>query len=391
MSDRCRRGLRVFAVLVVGCGGSHTSDDVEPEAGSVCGPSEDAAVDDAVFVALTSRSWADSGCASTAPLPPTCRRLSLGGDGRYSWSAWSDYPEREQAGRWNFRARDGSSGVVCFDDGSVIGFALGDDELTFANHAYGADEPREVGADRGSLPEVTASALFSELTAQEWRKTNAFDAVFRPEGFRLRRDGTFWASYRGGECEHGGVFSLDHGEGGMLIPISEPNECDVRREPAAASIGPSNGRPVIRDGVLMQGIGETYRDAAIETDEQSFAFRAYGWDGGLMVSGSLTGELEAGRTLTIGLALENLGATTQTLEGGAISMQPLMPDLSVAGEPIVLGELAVGGSVAPGSEVPTSVEATLPGAGMYALEVSVRSSDASQPWSNRTSYLVEVR
>jgi len=83
-------------------------------------------VDAAVYSALTTTSWFDSGgCGPTGdPLPPTCNRLQLGADGSYTWTAFSDYPERMQSGSWNFRARDATTGVVCLDDGSVVDFAL---------------------------------------------------------------------------------------------------------------------------------------------------------------------------------------------------------------------------------------------------------------------------
>jgi hypothetical protein len=98
---------------MLGCTGGNSA-----VARNVCGagnPTVDAAIDHA----LTRASWFDAaGCGPTGdPLPPTCNRVRLGGDGSYTWTAVSDAPERQQSGTWNFRARDATSGVVCLADG----------------------------------------------------------------------------------------------------------------------------------------------------------------------------------------------------------------------------------------------------------------------------------
>jgi hypothetical protein len=114
------RALLLWPLVLAGC------DEADPAvlARHVCGegnPSTDAAV----YTALTATSWFDrSRCESGDRLPPTCNRLQLSGDGSYTWTAFSDAPERDQAGAWNFRARDATSGLVCLGNGSVVDFAL---------------------------------------------------------------------------------------------------------------------------------------------------------------------------------------------------------------------------------------------------------------------------
>jgi len=185
-----------------------------PAARPVCGPGEDETTDDDVFARLTATSWYDEvACNSGDPLPPTCNRLRLSADGTFAWTADSDAIERDLSGGWNFRARDATTGVVCLEDGSVVDFALEQAApaggLRWARlGVLSPDEPLAGGGLRADLPDVTPAPLFLDLTAHAWAKTNEMDLFYLPTSFLLRRDGTFDATWRAGECAAGGTFSV---------------------------------------------------------------------------------------------------------------------------------------------------------------------------------------
>jgi hypothetical protein len=389
-------GLRssiLGSLLLIGCGGP---TDIERAAAAVCGPSGSADVDRAVFQALTSVDWANSACASTAPLAPTCHRLELRADGSYAWTAISDYTERDDAGTWNFRARSDRDGLVCLSDGSVMNFRVEDGSMTFGPFVFAAGAALTDSGDRDALPHVRASDLYMSLSERAWIKTNHFDLLARPDAFSLRRDGTLWASYRAGSCEHGGVWSLDHGDiadagSATLTEITDPHTCDARREPTTAIVGAWNDRPVIDDGVLMRAAGDTYADEETARAQELFAFTSYGRGVSLLSRGTFHGTLQAGTETVIDLAIENESDRAHQLGRVQVSVQPLTAELSTSGDPIVLAERDYTGTeLLPGQVYADTLAVTPPAAGLHLFQVIVESTNERQSWRNRGSYLVEL-
>jgi len=238
-----------MVLLLGGCSGVLDGD----VAGTICHASN-SPDDAAAFHALTRTTWYDSGrCNSSDRLPPTCNRLELGSDTVYTWTAFSDYAERDQRGTWNLHARDATHGLVCLNDGSAVDFAVEGDVLWWGPLALSPDQPKGTLGSAEELPTLSVDPLFVALTANLWVKTDATNLFYLPTAFRLYRDGTFTAEFRNGECTATGTFSLISERYAqtsrfMLWSRPEPNACDPRDggRPAFA-LGDA---PEVSDGVL---------------------------------------------------------------------------------------------------------------------------------------------
>src|SRR5262245_42031871 len=103
--------MRAFViVLVAGCT-SGVSGSSQP----LC-HTGDRAVDDAMFAQLTANKW------GVCNIDGFCLELDASGD--YATEAgYGDYSVSAR-GRWNFLARDATSGLACLNNGSVIDFAI---------------------------------------------------------------------------------------------------------------------------------------------------------------------------------------------------------------------------------------------------------------------------
>jgi len=118
----------VWGLVLAGCTSTVGAPSGPSTRIAACGDPQP--FDDAVFSALTTTAW-DQNCGG-GPLPPTCNHLTLTADGAYSWTAVSDYVERDQSGMWNFFARTEADGIVCLDTGAVLPYTLGSGSLVCA-------------------------------------------------------------------------------------------------------------------------------------------------------------------------------------------------------------------------------------------------------------------
>lgn len=365
----------------------------------VCRPGNPS-VDAAVYQALTRTTWFDQGrCGSGGPLPPTCNRVRLGGDGSYSWTAISDVPERQESGSWNFRARDATSGLVCLGDGSVIDVALtpGGGLRWGPLGELAAETPSSPGAGRAALPVITVDPMFVDLTAHPWAKTNELDLYREPTSFVLGGDGTFDASFRGGACTATGTFSLSREPvaGGTQLTLwtalAARNQCDLRSGGTPAfDLGGET--PQLEAGILSLS-DASYRDQAIVTDERDLAFSSYDGAAGLTVSATWHGALRAGAQTSWAISLGNDGKAPQQVASLHLDLTPmqLTRDGFIAGGPAVTAvDRALGSTIAPGHPLQLPDVAFTPGpAGWLLLHVEVDSSD-SQAYRNQGSFLVEL-
>lgn len=385
-----RASSLTIVLALAGCDGLAIGDEVQ----AVC-TRGDAAVDASVFAALTATSWYDAGaCNDGGGLPPTCNRLRLGADGRFAWTATSDYTERDDAGAWNFRARDTAGGVVCLDDGSVVDFALTEHGLRWGLHgALAPDEAQPARGDADDLPAIAVDPLFHALVARRWVKTNELDRYREPSSFALFDNGMFHASYRDGACEAMGTFSLLHVDDRLeLAPRADPNACDLRDGGTSANVASSNDLPTIVDGVL-ELYASSYRDAEVMTDERSLVFGAYGGDAGLTVRATWTGALRPAATTTWALALANDSSRAQAITHITISTTPLaLADngFTSTGPTTVLVDRPLAEMVAPGAASPQALTFTPPAAAWASLVIDIASADERQSYSNRRSYVVEL-
>jgi hypothetical protein len=372
-----------------------TDGEADPEAPPeetlpVCGAG-DPGTDEIVFTRLTATSWYDAAsCEAQDPLPPTCNRLRFSADGTYWWRAESDYVERDQSGRWNFRARDGASGIVCLDDGSVVDFLLTEPGLRWTLlGVLSPDRVLEETGTRAGLPSIEPAPLYVALTAHPWRKTNDFDLYREPTSFTLLRNGTLQASYRDGECEHGGVFSLIADE---LQPRSDPNTCDMRGGGTTAQLAAANEMPWIEEGVLYF-YSATYRDAAFVTEERLLALFYYG-EGGLLVTATWQGPLRSGSAAEWSFAFRNRSDRLCSVTSLSLAMTPLVltsDSFSLAGDEVVLVDRNLAGTtIEPQADFATTVSFTPSGAGWTSLEVDIEYFDDMQSYSNVKNFVFVI-
>ena len=283
-----------------------------------CGVANQRAREDAaMFDFLTSSAWEGGGCHRGDPLPPTCVTLTFDRSGHFSWRAVSDYLERDEKGRWNFTLRDATSGVITLENGSVLDFAREEERLSFAGAGFqaapGGVLPETSGSVEG-LAELTPSALYRSLVSTPWAKTNPFDEFYEPDTLVFGRDGQLRASYRAGQCEHGGKFSVD---GKSLIQVRESNACDLR---GASSVTSFIDSPRMR-GDLLAFFQSSYRPATQAEDPKLFLHDGY--QDSLELRGEYGGTLARGSPVDLQLTFTNEGTIAQTLTSVEISMRAL--------------------------------------------------------------------
>jgi len=393
------RTILLLPLLLGGLGCEGASP--EQLAREVCGQGT-RAVDEAVYSALTATSWFDRGnCEARDPLPPTCNRVELAGDGTYSWTAFSDAPERDESGAWNFRARDATGGVICLDNGSVIDF-----ELTPTGGlrweplgVLDPEAPLGRAPGRGALPTIAVDPFYIELTDHAWAKTDELDLYRLPTTLTLRGNGTFTAELRQGECVADGTFSLVRERNFRSSRLTfwanaAPNRCDLRDGGTPYTISSGDTPRIDEDGVLHL-TGTAYRDARISTERRLIAFSSYSEDAGLTVTAEWDGALRAGTATSWAISLHNNGGSPQMVSSLRIDLTPLAltgDGFTAAGPVAIAVDRALGFTIAPGDTLPLAGDTVFtPGpAGWTLLHIEVDSSDSRQPYRNQDSYIVEL-
>ena len=353
--------MRVFLLLVAACTNPQTS-------GSPCHTTSG---DSALFARLTANRWGKCDANNFC--------LSLQADGDYdSMRGCGDCIETDH-GRWNFVARDDTSGLVCFDNGSVIDFELVAGGLRWDAGELPATESLDATGSRAGLDGLAASPLFDQLTAHAWAKTNNFDLYFTPTSFALARDGTFTGSFREGACDVAGTFSVVYGGSQPeLHPHAAANVCDTRGY--AADIAASNEIPVVEHDGILRFFEASYRDASIVTDDRSFLFSSYSDSNyGLVVGAKWQHDFVASSTSHLDITITNPTPRAQT-----ITKLSLMFD----GQPIVDEMLQE--AIPPGGTYATSTELSFGAPGIAALLVDVESQDDRQSYANYHGYSVEL-
>jgi len=329
-----------------------------------------------VFTKLSGQRW--GACDSNNGL---C--LQLAADGSYRAVAGFDDYAISDSGRWSYFARDAQSGLVCFDNGSVIDFALTADGLRWDGSLLPAFEPLAIAGSRAALDTIPPSPMFTDLTAHAWSKTNDFDPYLAPTSFLLHRDGTFFGSFRHGECSISGTFSVvyDASDRVALHAHSKPNVCDTRNGGTSGNL--ADGTPYFEPDGVLRFFSTSYRDSMIESAEQSLIYNAYGGnDAGLVVSATWQEPLASNATSSWQMTLRNPTEREQTVTALRIEL--------ITGETrVVLVDRVLQEVLAAGATYATSVDLAF-AAGPQGLLIDVTSFDARQSYSNYRSYFVEL-
>jgi hypothetical protein len=166
-----------------------------------CGHVYDAKADEALFHTLTGQQWYTSNHSRWA----TKHKLILSPNGDSSWNARSDVREPRPQGRWNFLrfAGEKDEGMICFEDGSFMEFSSDGESLAVGGVHFNArphTEPVARKHKRADLPQVVPSETVQALTAHNWYFSHSLDSHRQPGQLQLRTDGTYTASYQGGDC-----------------------------------------------------------------------------------------------------------------------------------------------------------------------------------------------
>jgi hypothetical protein len=365
-----------------------------PSAGiEVCGARS--SYDGAVFAALTAVEW-DSGCdGGGGGLAPTCTQIQLGADGHFSWTAISDYVERDQSGGWNFQTRSDHDGIVCLQTGAVLAFSIESNLLTFGPLGLSPGMALTATGSRGSLPTLVSDPLFPQL-AHTWTKANRFDLYRVAQDITLVRDGTYTASYRDGACTHAGTWSVDleprtTGPTPVWWTRADSNACDLRNGGTTAELEDNGDTPLVEDSGLVL-YDQAYREVGTTDTHSWFSFDAYSTS--VRTTGTLDAELSASSPTTFDLVFDNRSDTNKTLTSFSVRATPVTlttAGYEAAGSTFDLVVADLGNeSLATLSQTGHSVTVSPPAAGDIDLAFELDYADAIQTYTSRASYIVTI-
>lgn len=348
-----------------------------------------------VFNRLTKNQWTIGGG----------RSLWLRRNGRYRWFEWHYDHGAESTGRWNFQWNPAGHGVILLahkrvktgKSHSAMAFEFRGDELFYRvcplsrgkEIRYGE---KQLAMQSDNLPKLRPPELFEKLTASAWKKACPFDLYCEPDMVRFDRDGRFYASYRDGECSHGGFWSIAHSE---LHPVSDSNTCDLRGG-TSASIAASNSRPLIRDDFMtMYSLGNAYCRADQKTQTRTFAFDQYSES--LLLVGRYTGEIQRGKPLDLSLTFEKRDQY-QKSQLKSLRIESYKSELdkgswSVAGPSRMLYEKQFDGvTIEPAKSHRLDVRITMPEAGKWiSLTFTLDYATSRQSYLACQTFVTEVK
>lgn len=365
--------MRAWLLVLVGC--SELIGDSSVDKTPVC-KAGDPRVDAEVFAALTANRWGY--CGSNNGL---CLTLSATGD--YTTVAGFDDYSIEDAGRWNFLARDATSGLVCFDDGSITDFAITPDGLQWRTDGLLPRLDAIAGfGSRDALDTFAAPDLFATLTHNACQRQNELNLFYLPTSFTIRRNGTWDAVWRYGECRANGTVSI----------VNAPTQLGVSQQELWAYANPNVCDK--RNGGIPASIPDVDEYAEHTGDHQFLSFASYGEGYGLRVRASWQSALRGGQQKEWTLSLANQSARTQTVQSIQIAMTPVAPTTdgyTATGPTVMLVDQAVGQDVAPHGTIEARATLALPAAGEYSMSIAVGSADERQPYQNRAGYVALIR
>lgn len=365
--------MRLLFLVLVGCAGTApTFDEHRP----VCVPG-DATIDADVFARLTANRWGI--CDTNNGL---CLSLSASGD--FSTIEGFDDYAITNSGRWNFLARDATSGLVCFDDGSMLDFELTDAGLMWRiNGLLPALDPQDPTGSRDALDAIPTPDLFTTLTEHAWQRANDLDLFYQPTSFAIARDGTWDAAWRDGACTATGTLSIVTSEPRFtgtthtFVAHPAPNTCDTRRGGSTAYIPPT----------------DDYGDPALAGDAQFLTFGPSSPQDGLSVRASWDQPLRADTTKEWMLTLTNGASRVFTLQSIQITLTPVADTgngFTATGDTTTLVDETLAEPIASQDAFTTTASLALPAPGLYSLVISTAAMDGSLPRPLYRSYVLEL-
>ncbi len=356
------------------------------------------AIENEIFQFLTKTKWGD--CVNRVfegPFAPSCTALEFRKNGDYSWSTFSDYQERSQNGKWNFKLRNETSGVIYLDDGSIISFEKVGQNLNFLTYRSPDFLPAgeinysalEAVLSRDSLPKIKPSEMYKKLIVNPWKKTNDFDLFMDPQLIIFYDNGRFFASYRDNTCTHEGYWSLD---GIILTPLSDTNNCDLRGN-TTASIAASNEKPTF-EGDLLVFYSASYFNVEKDIGKKTFTFDAY--TNSVRVTGEYSDSFIKNTPISIDFTFQNADNTDKELGRFEIKLQKLKPTdngFTREGESLLLlGKDYSGIRLSPNQTHKDKITITPSISGNYInLEILLNFNDKRQSYYGRRGYILEIK
>lgn len=202
-------------------------------------------------------------------LAPTAISYTFRSDGTYTFSYFSDYPEAEGEGRWNFVRHDDGTGHLLLSQGAYIHFTfLTDGTLNLGNTQLSKCEALAVTATRTQLPKVQIPTLVTDLASHSWvisetnSNVNTGVLQYTPTGIRFSDSGEVFYTYRHGECTEHMYFSMgiNHPDDSWDLEPVKPRStfCDSRDESSFVPSKPKFLEPKV-DYYKVSGNTMTYR------------------------------------------------------------------------------------------------------------------------------------
>ncbi|MEI8241567.1 MAG: hypothetical protein WCI22_19310, partial [Actinomycetota bacterium] len=233
---------------------------------------------------------------------------------------------------------------------------------------------------------------------------NDFHLNRNPDQLTFKEDGQYVASYRRGECSHGGTWSVLGPPGNRkekLLTHHEPNMCDVRAT-EAGTVDDFHNLPGLHEiqwtGDLMF-IGASYYPEEKQTDKRVFVWEP---DTSLRVSGEYEGSLVQGAAKTIRLtyaATGEPGDTAFSLVSLRVVLHKLKGGRADGEEAVLLDKPYTNVTLASkrssneshGGTYTDQIEITPPVHGEYCyLKLIVQLKDRYREYSRQTGYMLRI-
>jgi hypothetical protein len=152
-------------------------------------------------------------------------------DRSFRWRVVSDYAE-ERKGSWIEQTISNDEGLLflLWEDNtqSVLYFTTLGGTMRLAGDVL-QPVKRSGETTSGSRKTIqntqTTFRSYFSITSRPWHKIDAADRDFVPDHYTFKRDGTFLASYRAGQCQHSGHWSMIRDSIVLEVPS---NRCDLR-------------------------------------------------------------------------------------------------------------------------------------------------------------------
>ncbi len=367
----------LLSMLLTACGSAPTQSPP---------PNNEVTVEQDLFDRLTTSSWCNEKEVQQQSkfyergLAPTSKGYSFRRDGSYEYSHWSDYPEQEGQGFWNFKGTSKSGGVIFLGSDEFLSFSFSDNnDLLLAGMRLSACAPIKYDRDYYSvagLRKLTPSNIFLKLTGNRWKKISEFDVYRLPTTIEFKTTGEYEASFRNGECSASGIWSWRKQTG--LIREIPKNSCDSRIRGVASDCYV----PVRFERAFLVLDGRMYAPEGFQLTE-GLEWSDLG-SNNMPMKLTFTSPIKTGVPNEFDIELKNMGAQVLTVKSLSISEMPVKGNVAsgTGGTRILRAMKFPSIELTPGQRHAVKVVLTFfsPGRSPHYIQRSVSRQDSILSW-----------